>query len=62
MHPDGPSPVVPFIYDMVKKELKVATPKDTAPVHRPSPFLVEVNNTLTRFNEYHMSANIMTGE
>ena len=59
-HPDGPSPVVPFIYDMVKKELKVATAKDT-PVH--SPFLAAVNGTLVRYvNEYSMQPNMMSGE
>lgn len=59
MHPDGPSPVVPFIYDMGKKELKVASGKDN-PVHRTSPFLAAVNGTLARFNEYIMQSNMIT--
>ena len=53
MRPEGPSPVVPFIYETGKKELKVATAKD-APIMRPSQFLSAVNATLARINEYNM--------
>ena len=59
MNVDGPSPVVPFIYDTAKKELKVATTKDS-PMLRPSPFLAAVNATLARFYEYNTQPGMMS--
>lgn len=61
MHPDGASPVVPFIYDMSKRELKVATARES-PGNRISPFLSAVNATLSRINEYNVQTNMVNGE